>query len=696
MPHKHFQSQSKLLIRHFLLLYLKQMKAINCLTVIGFLCIHGTYGIVGYDCGTTNLNITTVSLLDVEKCNIPLIEPHVQGIPIQLLQLSKFEAINVIQCKISISRTIYHCGMHSHVSTVHNAHADYIAETTLDQCKSMHKTGTLIINVNNVINGLKVNQTISRPIIFAGSVTTDGKCSGTQYSDPYGSWQDVVVQGIITVTLTSHRAMTNIETNQIHLKTGTTCRYSDGNCIDIEGRYTFWETIPNDNCKFNNYDVLYEGKAKKMMSKLNDKLQIIYSLSTQDITFALTQTGEEFLCGYTLIKTEHPKLLILEVNKGESFVRKRPLAVENIDIFAYVNSKFVYVERHIRTQINHLYTDVLKQRCDLERQVMKNALSLAIQSPDDFAYQIMKGPGYMATLSGEVVHITKCTPVEVKIQHTQECYQQLPVLKGNETYFLAPRTHILFRTGTQVTCSRILPTMYFLNDGWYRITPNVEYSKTPEMMAPMTKPTWHYSDPGSLAASGIYTSRDLENLRDHIMFPAEKTGILNTVARGVKGEPTLTQGISLSHLMDENTLQKITESAWKKIWGTFLSFGNATSGIIGIYFCIRTIKLVVDTMLHGYALHTIYGWSIHLIGALWDSVTNLLLHLARGTPENKGNQRKEETQDPSHPRKQEDITDTSHTQLIQSPICQFSVKDETQKMKKANIRNESHNMYPQL
>jgi len=36
-------------------------------------------------------------------------------------------------------------------------------------------------------------------------------------------------------------------------------------------------------------------KQKKKMNKLNDKLQIIYSLSTQDITFALTQIGEEFL-----------------------------------------------------------------------------------------------------------------------------------------------------------------------------------------------------------------------------------------------------------------------------------------------------------------------------------------------------------------------------------------------------------------
>jgi len=38
---------------------------------------------------------------------------------------------------------------------------------------------------------------------------------------------DIVVQGIITVTLISHRMMTNIKTNQIHLKTGTACRYLD-------------------------------------------------------------------------------------------------------------------------------------------------------------------------------------------------------------------------------------------------------------------------------------------------------------------------------------------------------------------------------------------------------------------------------------------------------------------------------------
>jgi len=605
------------------------------------------------------------------------------------LQLSKFESILVTQCKIEISRTVLYCGMHSHVSIVNNAYAEYILDTSADQCRTMHKTGTLIINVENIITGLKVNQTTSRPLTLAGSASADGRCSGAQYSDPYGTWQNVVVQGIIKITLSSHKAATNIDTNQIHLNSGTACPYAEGECTDIEGMYNLWEVIPTDNCKFTNFDVLYEGKAKKMISTINDEPQIIYSLSAQDVTFALTQTSEEFHCGYTLIKTEHPKLFIVEIPKGESFIRKKPLAVENIDIFAYVNSKFVYVERHIRTQINHLYTDILKHRCDLERQVLKNALSLATQTPDDFAYQMMKSPGYMATLAGEVVHITKCTPVEVRVRPTTECYLQLPVSKGNETYFLAPRTHILFKTGTQVTCNRILPTMYYLNDGWFQLTPNVEHSKEPERIRPMTKPTWHYSDPGSLAASGIYTDQDLENLKDHILFPAEKSNILNTMARGIRGQPIATQGISLSHLMDENTLKKIADDAWKKLWGTFTTIGNASAGLIGIYFFVRAIKLITDTLIHGYALHTMYGWSLHLVAALWDSLTNLLLHLGHSKA-----RKTKERREKAVPKDIDDLEEGStESQYAQPSTYQISIETEHEKK---NTRKESRKDYPQL
>ena len=66
-----------------------------------------------------------------------------------------------------------------------------------------------------------------------------------------------------------------------------------------------------------------------------------------------------------------------------------------MDIFTYVNSKFIYVERHIHTEVNRLYHDVRTQGCILEQQVFRNTLTLATQSPAEFAYHLMKGPIYI-------------------------------------------------------------------------------------------------------------------------------------------------------------------------------------------------------------------------------------------------------------------------------------------------------------
>ncbi|KYN50012.1 hypothetical protein ALC62_00039, partial [Cyphomyrmex costatus] len=46
----------------------------------------------------------------------------------------------------------------------------------------------------------------------------------------------------------------------------------------------------------------------------------------------------------------------------------------------------------------------------------------------------------------------------------------------------------------------------------------------------------------------------------------------------------------------------------------------------------------IDTIIHGYAIHTIYGWSLHLLAAFWDSVTNLLIHLSQKPKKRKTSQ----------------------------------------------------------
>ncbi|KMQ84508.1 hypothetical protein RF55_17626 [Lasius niger] len=116
---------------------------------------------------------------------------------------------------------------------------------------------------------------------------------------------------------------------------------SEGICIDLNNGSTYWKSVTTSSCNFYQYDVLYEGPATKITDVTNPSSPVIYSLTAQDIAFALTKTKEQPLYGYTLLLTEHPKLFILEIKKGDTFVNRGIIPVDNLDIFAYMNSKFL-------------------------------------------------------------------------------------------------------------------------------------------------------------------------------------------------------------------------------------------------------------------------------------------------------------------------------------------------------------------
>ena len=91
--------------------------------------IRTVYAIIGFDCGSNQSNITTLSLLEVGECDLPQSQVHVKR-TYKLLQLTGFSNTKVIQCKVEIRRAISHCGMHSHISIVANDHSEYIQDVT--------------------------------------------------------------------------------------------------------------------------------------------------------------------------------------------------------------------------------------------------------------------------------------------------------------------------------------------------------------------------------------------------------------------------------------------------------------------------------------------------------------------------------------------------------------------------------------
>ena len=118
----------------------------------------------------------------------------------------------------------------------------------------------------------------------------------------------------------------------------------------------------------------------------------------------------------------------------------------------------------------------------------------------------------MAMTAGEVIHIMKCIPVEVKVEHSNECYMELKVTYQNNTYFLTPRTRILKKRGTTIDCNPVLAPQYQIDQIWYKILQSPVAIKDPIKIEPKTKTSWKYENPEYLATSGIYSEEDLSTI----------------------------------------------------------------------------------------------------------------------------------------------------------------------------------------
>lgn len=155
-------------------------------------------------------------MLNIDECDIPPQDVKTTQTYIQLVQINEFDSVKVIQCKIEIDRIIKRCGMFSHTMDIHNGKHSYIEETSLEECRRIHTIGVYEIG-RTFIRGLQSNKTISRSITLAGNVETDGSCDGNAYSDPYGTWTDVVVLArcftTVKITLQDYIADVRLNTN---------------------------------------------------------------------------------------------------------------------------------------------------------------------------------------------------------------------------------------------------------------------------------------------------------------------------------------------------------------------------------------------------------------------------------------------------------------------------------------------------
>jgi len=137
------------------------------------------------------------------------------------------------QCKMEVDHTIFYCSMHLHISRKwsQSIFAEHLSNIV---CQRLHRTGTLSVGWSAIISGPLPNSMITSNITLAGSSTTDGHCSKTQYSDPYRTWDTMIVQTIIKIVLKDFEVPIERISSQLILLSRQRCDARRGECLDSE------------------------------------------------------------------------------------------------------------------------------------------------------------------------------------------------------------------------------------------------------------------------------------------------------------------------------------------------------------------------------------------------------------------------------------------------------------------------------
>lgn len=577
--------------------------------------------ITGYSCGAGRPAITTVSLREIRDCDFSRLQPKIEEVDIQLLQRSTTVSTLVNQCRVFVDKTIEKCGMFSHRLTMFQK--SYVHELSEEACRNLNIYGQFKYN-EQLLDKLQFNGTSYRHVILAGVERENGECKGALYNWDGHAYEEAVVKASLTITIAQFHAIADTVRNELVTPDGLKCVYKNQRCLDGERTQFFWSATTTSQCKFEEFTILYEGKAVKVTDGTSENKTVYFGNSSTHVQFGLEKTGQGLICGYKISLTEHPKLVIFEGPGSASFAKNHDLKPEDVLQDVYFNSKLTYLARHVGNQFGEMYKDILTQRCQLERRVLQDSLVQVYERPDIFADAVMREPGHMAYTAGEVAHIVKCGQVNCRVRKTDLCYDELPVTCGEMHGFLRPKTRIFVHMGTIKDCNRLLPTMFLLNGVWHTYPSVAAAFIKPQPLEPGTKPTWRYVDLESFMESGIYSERDLEEARHRLVFHIQRESIANELARKIAPRAHEGTSVEFGELMDEARLEGFVGNFMNKAWTDFQKFGIVCAGTIGVLMIFQLLKLIVDSIIRGIAIYKIYGFTIHILGALLGSLTHLL------------------------------------------------------------------------
>jgi len=450
-----------------------------------FVLTSHTLGFIAYDCSDHRTGIAVVNNVEVGDCAHTFSTPEVTYAQnVFLLHKPEIKRIPYKSCLITVDYTISEStsGLHRDQQYAESVIYSEIIELGHAGCTQLHQNMTLNITSFGITATLILNSPMTINKMIVG--TCIEYCKGSNFTSPYGSWEDVIVWAHYEIEMTDGMASTDYTESILILPTGTKFPLYSNYGLDNSKGEIIWNA---DHFQCNNkYNVIFSGMAKIIRYREHFIDKETYIFETPNEIFALNTVIQSDTCNIQILRTEHPQLFIVNKMKTTSISQfisdTLSLKPYSTDLIFYANSKFVWIKSYIGNNINDSYFSLVQQKCNIEREILSRKLFIASYSLSEFAYAVGGGPGYFAISSGEIIYLLKCKAAPVKVFEQNKCFNELPVTFNNQTYYMHPKTRILQKYATEINCSNSFPPVFSINGTWFNVFPSINATKTPQML----------------------------------------------------------------------------------------------------------------------------------------------------------------------------------------------------------------------
>lgn len=596
--------------------------------------------LIGYQCDSgLSINRTTISLIDGQDCIFDSDKFSEEKIKLALTQTSNFIDIKFQRCHAVLRHFIYRCGKSIDTQYPGGLYTEVLPFSE-SSCSELLEKGSITVfsdsSPSRMITGISKNTQYRHSYTSIGSIDASGSCSpGTPFTRNQYYFDRPVRNTEVEIIATHGSARVDFENNKIIFPNGVVCNYKGEKCEHADYGHLFWK-VKTPDCQNDKAmkSLVYSGTASLIttVSKSNVTTKFIQA-KQGDVHFQIQISDvTTYVCGFQTYLTEHPQLFATILSPGSpEFPLNTSLSSSDTNIMLYMGSKLVFIVRSMQDRIKELFRRFQDDRCYILNKINRQYMTTAILSPIEFAYQYFNEPGYTAVQRGEVIHVAKCTPVEVYPVALKpgECYKQLVVSSENKTMFMSARSRILTSIGTLLDCSKGVSSMFKLHDKWViQSTEGLVEVREPQKITDSVL-SYEFTDLTDIARGGIYTADSIAEMQKALVLPLEEEIISSRISMSIQSRGKLPEGYSFVNGFtptDYESIKGEVLSWYDKMWAKFMGFGSFFAGVMAIAMIVKTMSWIVGTFVNFKILNDMFGCMGACMFAWWDSMAH---HLVR-------------------------------------------------------------------